>query len=105
MKLLDLLIALIAVSFLPVTSIRAEEPPDTLDMVCLGGLQDEQYRELRRVCTAQFPELQGPMDEAQAAWAQRNAAAVAQFDVVCRERLPELERNHAADFEKARQLM
>lgn len=109
MKPSDLLIALTAVSFLPATSVRAEERSDTLDMVCLTGLQDQQYRELRRMCTDHFPELQGPMEEAQAAWAQRNAAAVAQFDAVCGPRLSDLDRNHAAEFEasreKAHQLM
>lgn len=100
---------LIVAAFFLAMSIRAEEPPDTLDMVCMTGLQDEQYRELRDVCTDQFPELQGPMEEAQAVWAERNAAAVAQFDAACVERLSDLDHNHAADFdasrEKARQLM
>jgi hypothetical protein len=85
-------------------SAAAQDLVDTRSMMCFKGREALDHRGLREACVSRFPGMGSAIEEAHAAWAQRNEAVLSQFDAACEERLSTLQHRDQVGYETLQSL-
>ncbi len=84
--------------------VAAQDLVDTRSMTCIKGREALDHRGLRAACVSRFPDMGFAIEEAYAAWAQRNESVLSQFDAVCGERLSALKDRDPVGYETLQSL-